>query len=61
MSEQRANDPTPWRHIDGERVADPWAHDSPEGGYTFAPRPGYADYPERYISTRHSTKGEIRG
>ena len=51
-------DPTPWRHIDGERVADPFAPDSPRGGYTFDPREGYSDYPDRYISTRDPSRWE---
>ena len=47
-------DPTPWRHVGGARVADPHGADAPQGGYTFAPRPGYTDFPDRYISTRRS-------
>lgn len=47
-------DPAPWRHVDGSRVAHPYADGAPAGGYTYAPRPGYSDYPDRYIST-HST------
>lgn len=45
-------DPTPWRHASGTRVADPFDPDGPRGGFTFDPRPGYSDYPERFISTR---------
>lgn len=45
------NDPQPWRHISGARVADPYEVGAPEGGYTFDPREGYDDYPERYVST----------
>jgi hypothetical protein len=45
------NDPTPWRHVDGARVADIYAPESPVGGYTFDPRPDYADHANRYIST----------
>lgn len=51
------NDPTPWRHVGGERVADPYATGSPQGGYTYDPRPGYSDYPDRFISTRHHPRG----
>lgn len=55
-------DPQPWRHVDGTRVADPYAKDAPMGGYTYDPRPGYSDYPDRYISTRHAKRqiGETR-
>lgn len=51
------NDPMPWRHVDGERVADIYASASPEGGYTFDPRPGFEDYPDRYISTDKAPGG----
>lgn len=46
------NDPIPWVHTGGTRVADPHASDSPQGGYTYLPREGYDDYPGRYVSTR---------
>lgn len=49
MNEPRAEDPMPWRHVDGARVSDPWALNSPIGGYTYDPRPGYRDYPDRYV------------
>ena len=52
MSAAAGNDLTPWRHVGGARVADPYAPDSPVGGYTFDPRPGYADHPRRFVSTR---------
>lgn len=48
-------DPTPWKHVDGERVSDPSAPNAPNapiGGYTYLPRPGYSDHGDRYISTR---------
>ena len=45
-------DPTPWKHTNGERVTDPGASNALIGGYTYLPRPGYSDYPDRYISTR---------
>lgn len=45
-------DPKPWKHVDGERVADPNASNAPIGGYTYLPRPGYSDHEDRYISTR---------
>lgn len=46
------NDPLPWRHASGARVEDPGAPGAPQGGYTFDPREGYDDHPERFISTR---------
>lgn len=46
------NDPAPWVHVDGARVSDLYATDSPQGGYTYRPRIGYDDYPDRYVSTR---------
>jgi hypothetical protein len=46
------NDPTPWQHVVGDRVANPHAADAPDGGYTYLPRLGYADHQNRYISTR---------
>ena len=46
-------DPTPWRHVGGERVADPAAPGSPTGGYTFAPRHGYSDHGERFNPDRY--------
>jgi hypothetical protein len=49
---EKTTDPVPWRHVDGDRVADPRASTSPMGGYTFDPRPEYADHANRYISTR---------
>jgi hypothetical protein len=51
MRGREMSDPEPWRHVSGARVAEPWAPESPSGGYTFDPRPGYADYPDRYVST----------
>ncbi len=46
------NDPAPWVHVDGTRVSDPRGEGSPMGGYTYLPREGYDDYPDRYVSTR---------
>lgn len=46
-------DPLPWVHTSGERAADPHAPGAPQGGYTYSPREGFSDYPDRYISTRH--------
>ena len=46
------NDPLAWVHTSGVRVAVPWTADGPAGGYTYLPRQGYADYPDRYISPR---------
>ncbi|WP_347956134.1 hypothetical protein [Gordonia aichiensis] len=46
-------DPLPWVHVSGERTADPHAPGAPQGGYTYSPRGGFSDYPNRYISTRH--------
>ena len=45
-------DPLPWVHVSGVRTSDPHALDAPIGGYTFSPREGYSDYPDRFISTR---------
>jgi hypothetical protein len=45
------NDPLPWRHTSGVRAEGPGAPGAPQGGYTFDPREGYDDFPERYIST----------
>lgn len=44
-------DPTPWRHVSGERATDPHALGAPTGGYTYDPREGFSDYPDRYLST----------
>lgn len=52
MSTVEAPDPAPWRHVDGVRVADPYADDAPAGGYTYLPRAGYFDHEDRYVSTR---------
>lgn len=49
---QPGPDPTPWKHVDGERVSDPHAPNAPIGGYTYLPRPEYSDHEDRYISTR---------
>lgn len=51
--ESSGRDPKPWVHTSGVRVADPRAEDSPIGGYTYRPRKGYDDYPDRYVSTRY--------
>ena len=45
-------DPAPWVHVSGVRVADPFNPDGPIGGFTYLPREGYADHPDRYVSTR---------
>lgn len=50
---EAVTDPAPWVHVGGARVADPGAPTSPQGGFTYAPRREYADYPDRYVSTRH--------
>lgn len=52
------NDPAPWVHASGVRVAHPFGPDSPVGGFTYLPREGYADHPDRYVSTR-SLKWEV--
>lgn len=46
------NDPAPWVHVGGTRVSDPRAPESPQGGYTYRPRHGYADHAERFQSRR---------
>lgn len=53
-------DPAPWVHVSGVRVSDPAGAGAPKGGYTYSPRAGYADYPDRYISTRKSTSKEMK-
>lgn len=46
-------DPAAWMHnTSGARVAHPFDQDSPQGGYTYSPRPGYSDHEDRYLSTR---------
>ena len=52
MSAQETRDPKPWVHMEsGSRVSDPHASDL-VGGFTYYPRAGYSDYPDRYVSTR---------
>jgi hypothetical protein len=46
-------DPAAWVNVSGARVADPYDPNGPGGGFTYLPREGYADYPDRYVSTRH--------
>lgn len=59
MTTEIAPDPAPWRHVSGVRVADIGAKDAPQGGYTFMPRSGYSDYPNRYISTRSAEHARL--
>lgn len=54
------NDPAPWRHVDGTRVGDGGQDGAPQGGYTYSPRMGYDDYPDRYVSTRWPELNERR-
>lgn len=52
-------DPAPWVHgRTGARVTDPQAQGTPTGGYTYLPRSGYSDYPDRYVSTRWPSVGQ---
>ncbi|WP_404851101.1 hypothetical protein [Dietzia kunjamensis] len=53
-------DPAPWVHTSGQRVADPTGRAAPQGGYTYLPREGYADHPDRYVSTRWPGIGSDR-
>lgn len=52
MTEPQVMDPVPWQHVNGDRVADPGGPGTPQGGYTYLPREGYADFADRYVSTR---------
>lgn len=54
------NDPAPWVHVDGTRVSDPGQDGAPRGGYTYRPRMGYDDYPDRYVSNRWPEPSERR-